>query len=332
VYLVAGDEPLLVDEALEAVRAAARNKGFATRELHVADRSFRWAELEGAADNLSLFATRKIVELRMPSPRPGDAGSKSIAALAERDDPDRVLILGVGEKLDSAAQKAAWVKAIEKHGVIVEVWPIERNELPRWIQQRATAARLKLTPAAAQLLAERVEGNLLAADQEIKRLVLTAAGEEVDEAEVLESVANHSRFDVFALADAVLAGETARVFKILWGLRAEGVAPVLISWALSRDIGLLARLDYAVRHGDNLDGALLRQGVWRRRQTLVKQAMRRFKTRQLGLLLSRAAQVDASLKGVFPAEPWSTLTDLLLEMLRPLAERAPLPKAPAGTA
>jgi DNA polymerase-3 subunit delta len=315
VYLVAGDEPLLVDETLEQIRVTARRGGFTTRELHVVDRSFRWAELESEADNLSLFATRKIVELRMATPRPGDAGSRVIASLAERNDPDRLLLIGAGEKLDSAAQRTAWVKAIEKHGVLVEVWPIDRAELPRWVQQRATAAKLKLTPAAAQALAERVEGNLLAADQEIKRLALSAAGEAVEEAEVLESVANNSRFDVFALADAVLAGETARAFKILWSLRAEGVAPVLISWALNRDIGLLAQLDYAVRHGDNLDGALEHQRVWRRRQALVKQAMRRFKTRQLAALLTQAAQVDAALKGVFPAEPWATLTGLLIAML-----------------
>jgi DNA polymerase-3 subunit delta len=319
-YLVAGDEPLLVDEALEAIRSNARAAGFTSRELHVVDRSFRWAELETGADNLSLFATRKIVELRMQSPRPGDAGSRTIAALAERDDPDRLLLVGVGEKLDSAAAKTAWVKAIEKRGVLVEVWPIERGELPSWVRQRATAAGLKLTPAAAQLLAERVEGNLLAADQEIKRLALTAHGEAVDEAEVLESVANHSRFDVFALSDAVLAGEAARAFKILWGLRAEGVAPVLISWALSRDIGLLSRLDYAVRHGDNLDGAILSHGVWRRRQPLVKQAARRFKTRELATLLKQSAQVDAALKGVFPAEPWATLTGLLVAMLSPVGK------------
>jgi len=308
---------LLVDEALEQIRAAARTQGFASRELHAVERSFRWSDLESDADNLSLFATRKIVELRMQSPRPGDAGSRTIADLAERDDPDRLLLIGVGEKLDSSAARAAWVKAIEKRGVLVEVWPIERKELPRWVQQRASAAKLKLTPAAAQLLAERVEGNLLAADQEIKRLALTAEDGAVDEAEVLESVANHSRFDVFALSDAVLAGEAARAFKVLWGLRAEGVAPVLISWALNRDIGLLSRIDYAVRHGDNLEGALESHGVWRRRQELVRQAARRFKTRQLASLLTHAAQVDASLKGVFPAEPWGTLTGLLIAMLTP---------------
>jgi DNA polymerase III subunit delta len=299
------------------VRSAAMRAGFTTRELHTAERSFKWAELLAGADNLSLFAQRKIVEIRLATPKPGDAGSSTIAELCERDDPDTLFIVAVAEKLDAASQKTAWVKAIEQHGAIVEIWPIERNELPRWIQQRAASLKLKLTSAAAQSLAERVEGNLLAADQEIKRLALTAAGREIDEAEVLEFVANNSRFDVFALADAVLAGETGRTFKILSGLRAEGVHPVQISWVLNRDISLLSRLEYAVRHGDNLDGALLRSGVWRRRQPLVRQALAKFKAQRLKALLAEAARVDAALKGVFPAEPWTTLTDLLIALLRP---------------
>jgi DNA polymerase-3 subunit delta len=317
VYLVAGDEPLLVDEALEQIRSAAKRAGFTSRELHTTDRSFRWAELEGGADNLSLFADRKILELRLPTPRPGDAGSRSISSLSERADPDTLLLLAVGEKLDSAASRSAWVKSIDQHGVLVEIWPIERTELPRWIQQRANAVRLKLTTAGAQALAERVEGNLLAADQEIKRLALTAAGREVDEAEVLEFVANNSRFDVFGLADTVLAGEAARAFKILAGLRAEGVHPVQISWALCRDIALLARLEFAVSRGENLDSVLTRSGVWRRRQPLVKQALRKFNAPRLRTLVREAAYVDGALKGVVPAEPWITLTDLLLAMLRP---------------
>jgi DNA polymerase-3 subunit delta len=290
--------------------------GFTSRELHTADRSFRWTELLAGADNLSLFAQRKIVEIRLSSPKPGDDGAETIVALCERDDPDTLVIVAVGEKLGQAG-RTAWVKAVEQHGVVVEIWPIERGELPRWIQQRATGFKLKLTAAAAQSLAERVEGNLLAADQEIKRLALTSAGREIDEAEVLEFVANNSRFDVFALADAVLAGETGRTFKILSGLRAEGVHPVQISWVLNRDISLLARLEYAVRHGDNLEGALLRSGVWQRRQPLVKQALAKFKAARLKALLAEAARVDAALKGVFPAEPWTTLTDLLVSLLRP---------------
>jgi len=317
VYLVAGDEPLLVDEALEHVRKAAMREGFASRELHTAERSFKWADLLAGADNLSLFAMRKIVEIRLATPKPGDQGSDTIQALCRREDPDTLVIVAIGEKLDSAASRSNWVKAIEQHGVVVEIWPIERGELPRWIQQRAAGVKLKLTNAAAQSLAERVEGNLLAADQEIKRLALTAAGREVDEAEVLEFVANNSRFDVFSLADAVLAGETGRTFKILSGLRAEGVHPVQISWVLNRDISLLARLEYAVRHGDNLEGAMLRSGVWRRRQALVRQAVAKFKAPRLKALLAEAARVDAALKGVFPAEPWTTLTDLLVALLRP---------------
>ncbi len=320
VYLVAGDEPVLVDEALERLRAAAMRAGFTSRELHTADRSFKWLDLLAGADNLSLFAQRKIVEIRLSSPKPGDDGAETIVRLSERNDPDTLVIVAVGEKLGQAG-RTAWVKAVEQHGVVVEIWPIERGELPRWIQQRAAGFKLKLTPAAAQSLAERVEGNLLAADQEIKRLALTAGGREVDEAEVLEFVANNSRFDVFALADAVLAGETGRTFKILSGLRAEGVHPVQISWVLNRDISLLARLEYAVRHGDNLDGALVRSGVWQRRQPLVKQALAKFKAPRLKALLAEAARVDAALKGVFPAEPWTTLTDLLVSLLRP-PERA----------
>jgi DNA polymerase III subunit delta len=317
VYLVAGDEPLLVDEALERIRVAARAADFTSRELHAAERSFRWADLEAGTDNLSLFATRKIVEIRLATPRPGDEGGRTIARLCAREDPDTLLIVAIGQKLDSAASRSAWVKAIDQRGAIVEIWPIERAELPRWIQQRATSVRLKLTTAAAQSLAERVEGNLLAADQEIKRLALAAEGREVDEGEVLEFVANNSRFDIFGLADAVLAGETGRAFKILAGLRAEGVQPVQISWVLNRDISLLARLEYAVRHGDNVEGALMRTGVWRRRQPLVKQALRRFRASRLRALIVEAARVDAALKGVFPAEPWTTLTDLLISLLRP---------------
>jgi DNA polymerase-3 subunit delta len=316
VYLVAGDEPLLVDEALEQLRAAAMRTGFTSRELHTADRGFKWHELLAGTDNLSLFATRKIVEIRLATPKPGDDGAETLARLSERDDPDTLVLVAIGEKLGQAG-RSTWVKAIEKHGVVVEIWPIDRGDLARWIQQRAAAIKLKLTSAAAQSLAQRVEGNLLAADQEIKRLALTAAGREVDEAEVLEFVANNSRFDVFALADAVLAGETGRTFKILSGLRAEGVHPVQISWVLNRDISMLARLEYAVRHGDNLDGALLRSGVWQRRQPLVKQALAKFRAQRLKALLAEAARVDAALKGVFPAEPWTTLTDLLVSLLRP---------------
>ncbi len=316
-YLLAGDEPLLVDEALAAVRAAAAANGFESRELHTADRGYRWAELVSDADNLSLFASRKVVEIRLQSPRPGDEGSRTIAELAAKRDPDRVLIVVVGEKLDSAATRAAWVKSLDEHGVLVEIWPIDRPELPRWVAERARREGLKLTSAAAQALAERVEGNLLAADQEIKRLRLLAGGSEVDEAQVLASVADNARFDVFRLSDAVLAGDGERAFRVLAGLQAEGVAAPLVSWALSREILLLARISAAIAHGENVDDVLQNLRVWRRRQPLVKQGVARFRRHDFKALIAHAAQVDGMVKGAEGARPWEALTGLLLALLRP---------------
>ncbi|HEY8519740.1 MAG TPA: DNA polymerase III subunit delta [Gammaproteobacteria bacterium] len=315
-YLVTGDEPLLVDEALEKIRAAARKAGFEERELHVVDRSFPWAELEASADNLSLFAARKIVELRLSSPRPGEEGGAAIRSLVERPSPDRLLILALNGRLDAAAAKAAWVKSIERHGTWVEVWPVDRTELPDWIAQRARGHGLTLTPGAAALLAERVEGNLLAADQELKKLAL--AGERtVDEEAVAEAVANSARFDVYRLSDAVAAGDAARAIRVLDGLRAEGTEPVLVCWALNRELSLLARLKFATEHGVALETALAREHVWPRRQPLVKSALRRYRWSDLKALLVQAAETDAAVKGGSDVSPWEALTALVLASLRP---------------
>jgi DNA polymerase-3 subunit delta len=308
---------LLVDEALEEVRAAARRRGYDGRELHVVDRSYRWAELEGEADNLSLFASRKLVEIRMAAPKPGDLGSRTLAALAARPDPDRVLVVVATEKVDWQAQRTAWVKSIEEHGVFVEVWPVDREHLPDWLKKRAANLRLRLDDAAAEALAERTEGNLLAADQEIKRLAVSHAGASVGEAEVLESVAANARFDVFGLADAVLANEARRAFKVLDGLRAEGVTPVLVAWALVRDVTTLARLARAVQHGDSLDFAMTRAGVFKNRQPLVRQALTRFKRNRLDALVRQAAETDAAVKGAGPVPAWEALANLVLALLRP---------------
>jgi DNA polymerase III subunit delta len=310
VYLVAGDEPLLVADALEQIRTAARRVGFEHRDLHVVDRGFNWDELAGGADNLSLFAARNILELRLPSPKPGDVGARGLRGLIERPDPDRLLIVGVAGRVDAAA---VWVKAIEKAGVFVEVWPVERGELPSWIRERAARYKLKLTAAAADLLADRVEGNLLAADQELAKLALIGAAGQVDEAQVLEAVADSARFDVFRLTDAVLHADAGRAIRVLHGLRAEGVQPVLVSWALARELGLLVTLKFAVMSGDSLASAMGRQRIWPRRQPLIERALKRFEWQHLTALLAQAAEVDAIVKGAPGARPWDALTRLVLE-------------------
>lgn len=316
VYLVAGDEPLLVSEALQEIRARARRDGFEERELHVVERAFKWRELEAGAENLSLFSSRRIIELRLPSPRPGDLGARTLRSLVERSDPDRLLLIAT-TKLDASAARSVWVKCIQEHGALVQIWPIERPELPAWIRRRAAAVGLDLTAPAAELLADRVEGNLLAADQELQKLVMLLGDRRADEEAVLDAVASNTRFDVFRLTDAVLSGDTRRAMRVLQGLRTEGAEPALVSWALSRDICLLARLKTAVLSGEGEAAGMNRLRVWQRRQPLVRRALMRFEADQLARLLVRASEVDSVIKGVLRGSPWDELIRLVMESLDP---------------
>lgn len=312
-YLIAGEEPLLVDEALTAVRDAAIAAGFTERELHVVERGFKWAELESQADNFSLFASRKVLELRLSSARLGDAGSKAARALIENDAEDRLLLIGIHAKLDSATARLSWVKAAEKHGLRVDVWPIERSELPRWVTERARRHGVTLDRGAIELLAERGEGNLLAVDQELAKLALLDPGGRYDEAAVAAAVGESARFDVFRLTDALLAGDGPRAVRVLAGLRTEGVAPALIAWALAREIGLLAAVRYALDGGGDPQQVLRSNGIWPRRQPLVRAALRRLSRGQLLALLQQAVRVDRAAKGAGGGlGPWEAITELVL--------------------
>jgi DNA polymerase-3 subunit delta len=323
VYLVAGDDPLLVAEAAAEVVAAARARGFTQRDVHVCDRSFRWAELAADLTNLSLFATRRVIELRLPTGRPGDVGARTLVTALEHGDPDRVLLL-VTPKLD-ARQPAVWLREVEARGLVVQVWPLERGELPQWLQRRARRAGLELSAAAAELLAERVEGNLLAAAQEIEKLRLFHDAGPVDEGAVAAAVADAARFDVFRLTDALLAGERARAVRVLAGLRAEGVEPVLISWALARELVLLARLERASRQPGGLERELREQHVWPRRHPLLKRALARYRAPELAAWLAAAAELDLIVKGAAPGRSWDAITQLVLAMSGPVGSRGASP-------
>lgn len=315
VYLVAGDEPLIVAEALDAIRARARSEGFDYRDLIIVERGFKWAELENESDNLSLFATRRILELRLMTPRPGDEGRRVIRALMDKPDPDRLLLIAT-TKLDSSAAKSIWVKSIEANGVVVQAWPVDRHDLPRWIKERAGRVQLNLSTGAAELLADRVEGNLLAADQELQKLVLLLGSGNVDEKKVLDAVASNTRFDVFRLTDAVLAGNVRRSIAVLDGLSAEGTEPALVIWALSRELSFLSRLAVAVAQGASESQAFSKHRVWPpQRQPLIRSALRRYRLETLTNLMTQAAKVDDVIKGVRRGRPWDELTQLVLAML-----------------
>ena len=310
-YLVTGDEHLLVDEALDAIRSAAREQGFMSRDLHVATTGFDWAQLRNSSSNLSLFAEKRIVELRLPTGKPGRAGSQAIVDLVENTDAELMLIVS-GPKLDRSAQSSKWAKSVDGKGISVPVWPIDARELPGWIAERMRRAGLQPDHGAVALIADRVEGNLLAADQEIEKLRLILGEGKVTADDVGSAVANSSRYDVFKLVDAALTGDARRALKILSGLRAEGVEPVIVVWALARELRTLAGLTETVSRGTDLASGMQKSGVWRNRQALLRSCIGRHQHGDFHRLLKAASHADQAAKGQSPADPWQLSTDIVL--------------------
>ena len=310
-YLVSGDEHLLVQEALDAIRAAARDQGFDARELHVATTGFDWAELAGASANLSLFAEKRIVELRLPTGKPGRQGGAGIIELLENAGDDLLILIST-PKLDRSAAASKWAKAVESQGALVQVWPIDLRELPSWIGRRMQKAGLKPDRNAIRLIADRVEGNLLAADQEIEKLRLLLGEGEVTGEDVNNAVANSSRYDVYKLADAAVGGDASRALRILDGVRAEGVDAVVVVWALTRELRVLGKLADKVQSGSELGAALQKSGVWRNRQGIVRSCVARHRTTDFYKLVKLARRADAAAKGQSGEDAWQLATNIVL--------------------
>lgn len=310
-YLVTGDEHLLVAEALDSIRHTAKQKGFGTRELHVATTGFDWSLLAAAGANLSLFAERRIIELRLPTGKPGRSGGDAIVDLANRLGPELLLIVSA-PKLDRSGAASKWAKTLDERGVSVQLWPVGVRELPGWIAARMRDAGLEPDREAVALIADRVEGNLLAAGQEIEKLRLLLGAGPVTAEDVGKAVANSSRYDVYKLVDAALAGDARRAVRILAGLRSEGVEPVIVVWALTRELRSLAMLADAVRRRADLGASMQKAGVWRNRQALVRGCVSRHSTEQFYRLIQEAGQADRAAKGQSRADPWQLSTDIVL--------------------
>lgn len=296
VYLVSGDEPLLAGEAADAVRSRARAAGFTEREVHTAERAGDWDDVRGSARNLSLFGARRVFEIRMGA-RPGAAGSTTLVALLEAHDPD-TLFLVLTPRLDREAQGADWVRAVEAHGAWVQIWPVDAGRFVGWLRGRARQLGLEASDAALELLAERTEGNLLAAHQELSKLALLAGGAAVTPEMVLASAADSARFDVFQLSEAVLTGAAARALRVLAGLRAEGTEPTLVLWALTKALhdawGALA-------------GAAGGTRGWQRQGAALAAAARRAPHMAFTDLTARAARADRVIKGRLAGNAWDEL-------------------------
>ncbi|HYL03711.1 MAG TPA: DNA polymerase III subunit delta [Steroidobacteraceae bacterium] len=298
VYLISGDEPLLTGEAADAVRERARAAGFSEREVYFPERGPDWEELRGAARALSLFGARRVLEIRLSSPRPGTAGNAALVSLLEAPGSDTLFLI-LSPRLDRDMQGAEWVRSAEQQGAWVPVWPVDPARLVAWLRERARRLGIEASDAALELLAERTEGNLLAAHQELGKLALLAGSAPVTPATVLASVADSARFDVLQLADAALAGEPARALRVLAGLRAEGTEPTLVLWALTR------ALHDAWRTLGT--GAAAAARGWSPRGAALAQAQRRAPRLPFAPLTARAARTDRIIKGRLPGSAWDEL-------------------------
>lgn len=313
VYLISGDEPLLVQESCDQIRQAARKAGFNERELHHAEASFDWDQLLTSANSLSLFAERKIIELRIDNGKPGDKGGKALISYCENP-PEDTLLLIVMPKLDGSSQRSKWFKAVEKVAAFVQIWPIAPQQLPRWIDQRIQQAGMTVSHDAIEMLAARIEGNLLAAAQEIEKLKLLAADGQISAEMIAGSVADSARYDVFTLIDKALHGDARAAVRTLQGLKGEGTDATVVLWALAREIRTLSQVAHAMQQGQPLDRAAKSAGVWDKRKALVSNALRRLKLSQLQMLLRKANGIDKAIKGLRSADAWDELMDLTLNL------------------
>ncbi len=311
-YLLSGDEPLQMGEAADAIRTAARADGFESRDVIEVDRSFNWDELAAEANNLSLFSERRIIDLRIPSGKPGIPGGKALLEYLQRPPEDTLLLITM-PKLEPSQTKSKWFMALDSAGVVVRAWPIKGEELPRWIEQRMQQHGLQPEPGVAAMLAERIEGNLLAATQEIEKLLLLHGPATISTQQLTAAVADSSRFNVFDLADSALAGDSKRCLRIISGLDAEGAAAPLVLWALSRDLRMLVELTYQIKQGRSPQQAVAaRHDIWQQRKQLVTSALQRRANWKRLLLL--CGQADRAIKGRSYHNPWLLFKEIATGM------------------
>ncbi|MGE4241346.1 DNA polymerase III subunit delta [Ramlibacter sp.] len=326
-YTLHGDEPLLVQEAADAIRAAARSQGYSERTVHtVAGAHFDWSEVLAAGGSLSLFAEKQIVEIRLPTGKPGKDGGGALQQIAENaQGNDTTLTLVLLPKLDWQIRKGAWFGALDAYGATVELAPVERAALPQWIAQRLAKQGQRVAAGdeghrTLQFFADRVEGNLLAAHQEIQKLALLYPEGELGFEQIESAVLNVARYDVFKLSEAVLAGQAARVQRMLDGLKAEGEAEVLVHYTLAEDIRALKRVKDATAEGKPLPLALRENRVWGAKEQLYGRVLPRLSATTLDELLQSAHTVDGIVKGLkspdWPNDGWQALHRLAMTVCR----------------
>ena len=310
VYAVHGDEPLLALEAADALRGAARSRGFADREVLEPGRGFDWSEFTHAAASLSLFAAKKLVELRLPTGKPGIQGAAVLAGYFARSSPDVLLLVSL-PRLDRAGQRSDWFGALSAAGVVVDIYPVERARLPAWIAARLARQKQSAAPEVLEFLAERVEGNLLAAHQEVQKLALLAPPGALGLDTVQQAVASVARYDPYAAAEALVSSELARYVRVIEGLRGEGEQPTFVLFVISAVLFVL----HGLQRGAAADPLFVQHRLFNRPlQRAVQAAAKRYPAAALERALSQAAAIDRAIKGVGSGDPWQGFITLGLKL------------------
>ncbi|BCG65491.1 MAG: DNA polymerase III subunit delta [Methyloprofundus sp.] len=313
IYFFSGDEPLQLGEAADALRLAAKKAGYATREVLTVDTYFSWTEFLQAADSLSIFSEKKLIDLRIPSAKPGAEGSKVLVNYCARLPEDTILLITAG-KLEKSAKKSKWASTLEQQGVAVQVWPLDGKDLIQWLQQRLQRRGLSADNAGIRIIAGRVEGNLLAAAQEIEKLYVLYGQGALTEQQIQAAVADGSRYDVFNLVDAALSSRVERVLKILTGLQHEGIAAPVVLWALTRELRNLIHIQQKIAAGQARNGVFMKHQVWGKRQQLVSHALNKLKRPTLLAALLVAAKADRQIKGEQEGDCWESILSITLMM------------------
>jgi DNA polymerase-3 subunit delta len=308
-YVLVGDEPLAHRECLDAIRQAARLQGFDERNSLLVERAFNWQQIASYGASISLFASRRLLEINLPSGKPGVEGGKALQALASQALSDTTVLI-ILPKLEREAKNSAWFSALEKQAVVINLEEVPASQLPKWIGARLAQQGQQASPATLEFLAHQVEGNLLAANQEVQKLgLLHPAGELSDEA-VRQAVLNVSRYDAFQLGEAVLAGDSARTVRILQGLQDEGENAVAVMNPLMWVLRPLLGIKQAELRGENIMQAMTSARIYGERQALVKRALSRLSLRQLEAALQKLADIDKTAKGVMQGDAWLEISRL----------------------
>ncbi|MCK5478492.1 MAG: DNA polymerase III subunit delta [Methylococcales bacterium] len=311
VYFVTGDEPLQSGEVADAIRKAAKKADYNTREVFSVETGFEWNELTLAANSLSIFAEKKLIELRMSSAKPGTEGAKVLVNYCQRL-PEHTLLLITAPKLDKAGLKTKWFQSIEQAGMVVQVWPLDGANLIQWLQRRAQKRGLQIELDGIKVLAARIEGNLLAASQEIEKLYVLYGQQAISKQAVENVVTDSARFDVFKLTDCVLSGRMNRAIKILNGLKAEGIAAPVVLWALAREVRMLIGIKTAISQGKNKETVFKNYRLWDKRKQLVNAVLPRMEIKDLQQILLFSSKADRQIKGQETGDYWETLFSLCL--------------------